>query len=174
MNNNRKIWRDFMSNPIVKSQVEEVHTFLEKTVTNLENYLNNVTIEQLLQEQHGDRAYYEGVLSNIRRLLVHCEEGLDSCHIVLQNEPFLKRAAEKTLYKIYHQCIEEFFSPRYDLWYEDSRSAYTGKNSIKFRQELPESIVKLLTSAESGFQQTREELEYYETDFRTKITQSRG
>ena len=66
-----------MSNPIVKSQVEEVHTFLEKTVTNLESYLNNITIEQLLQEKNGDRAYYEGVLSNLRRLLVYCEEGLE-------------------------------------------------------------------------------------------------
>jgi hypothetical protein len=163
-----------MSNPIVKSQVEEVHAFLEKTVTELETYLNNITIELLLQEKNGDRAYYEGVLSNIRRLLVYCEEGLDSCHIVLQNEPFIKGAAEKTLYKIYHQCIEEFFSPRYDLWYENSRSAYTGKNSIMFRQELPESITKLMAAAESDFQQIREELEYYETDFRTKITQSRG
>ncbi|MGM0846018.1 MAG: YpuI family protein [Bacillota bacterium] len=163
-----------MSNPIVKTQVEEVHIFLEKTVTNLENYLNNITIEGLLLEKNGDRAYYEGLLSNIRRLLVYCEESLDSCSVVLQKEPFIKGAAEKTLYKVYHQCIEEFFSPRYDLWYEDSRSAYTGKNSILFRQELPESVVQLMAAAESDFQQIREELEYYETDFRTKITQSRG
>jgi hypothetical protein len=163
-----------MSNPIVKSQVGEVHTFLEKTVMNLESYLNSITIEVLLQEKSGDRAYYEGVLSNLRRLLVYCEEGLDSCLVVMQNEPFIKGAAEKTLYKIYHQCIEEFFSPRYDLWYEDSRSAYTGKNSILFRQEPPESIIKLMAAAESDFQEIREELEYYETDFRTKIMQSRG
>ncbi|MGD6966877.1 YpuI family protein [Rossellomorea vietnamensis] len=163
-----------MSNPIVKSQVEEVHTFLEKTVAELEGYLNNVTIDGLLQEKSGDRAYYEGVLSNIRRLLVYCEEGLDSCSVVLQNEPFIKGAAEKTLFKVYHQCIEEFFSPRYDLWYEDSRSAYTGKNSIMFRQDLPKSIMSLMSAAESDFQRVREELEYYETDFRTKITQARG
>ncbi|MCP3738675.1 YpuI family protein [Rossellomorea sp. BNER] len=163
-----------MSNLIVKSQVEEVLAFLESSVHRIESYLNQTTIDKLVKEKKGDQAYYEGLLSNIRRLLVYCEEGLDACLVVVQNEPFLKGAAEKTLYKVYHQCIEEFFSPRYDLWYEDSRSAYTGKNAIKFRQEPPASIMKLMQEVEGEFHTIREELEYYETDFRTKMIQSKN
>ncbi len=165
---------DQMSNLIVKSQVQEVHAFLERMVDQIEEFLNNSTIDTLVREKQGDRAYYEGLFSNIRRLLVYCEEGLDACMTVMQNELFLKGVAEKTLYKVYHYCIEEFFNPRYDLWYEDSRSAYTGRSSIKFRQEAPNSIVQLLNNMEDDFHSIREELEYYETDYRTKMMQSKG
>lgn len=63
----------------------------------------------------------------MRRLLVFCEEGQDACFVLLNSQPFRKTAAEKILYKIYHQVIAEFFSPKSDHWYENSRSAYTGK-----------------------------------------------
>ncbi|MDF0726166.1 YpuI family protein [Cytobacillus sp. S13-E01] len=162
-----------MGNSIVKAQTEQVENFLVKTVKSVNQYLNETTIASLQNELNGDQEYYELLLSNIRRLVVYCEEGLDACQVVLSNEPFRKGAAEKTLYKIYHQCIEEFFAPKGDLWFEDSRSAYTGKNSITFRQNPPLSLKKLLNSLEGGFQTIREELEFYETDYRTKMLQSK-
>ncbi|WP_335869775.1 DUF3907 family protein [Bacillus sp. 2205SS5-2] len=163
-----------MGNLIIKTQVEEVKKFLENSVFTLENHLNEVTISSMLIEKSGEQSYYEGVLSNLRRLLVYCEEGLDACSIVMYNDPFIKPAAEKTLYKIYHQCIDEFFAPKFDLWFEDSRAAYTGKNAIAFRQDIPVSIQKLMAQLEEEFQHIREELEYYETDYRTKMTQSKS
>lgn len=162
-----------LGNSIVKSQLKDVQSFLETTVTKLEGFLNETTYSMLQQEKSGDESYYKGVLSSLRRLLVSCEEGLNACQIILKNEFFNKAAAEKTLYKIYHQCIEEYFSPRSDRWYEDSRSAYTGKNSIKFHSEVPDSIKAVLKELESGFQSMREELEFYETDYRTKMMQSK-
>ncbi|PLR84573.1 DUF3907 domain-containing protein [Bacillus canaveralius] len=161
-----------MGNTIVKLQVEEVKNFLEKTVSTLEGFLNETTLTALEQELAGDSMYYRSILSNMRKLLVYCEEGLDACSVILKSEPFSKGGAEKVLYRIYHQCIEEFFSPKNDAWFEDSRSAYTGKNSIKFRLDVPESIHQLLKSVEADFQKIREELEYYETDYRTKMIQS--
>jgi hypothetical protein len=109
----------------------------------------------------------------LRKLLVYCEEGLDACSVILQSEPFQKATAEKTLYRIFHQCIEEFFSPKNDAWFEDSRSAYTGRNSIKFYKAVPESVQELVKGLEGEFQRVREELEYYETDYRTKMIQSK-
>ncbi|MDX8364786.1 YpuI family protein [Cytobacillus sp. IB215665] len=162
-----------MGNSIVQTQTVEVEEFLSKTVNTLTTYLNGITIHTLLQETPENQVYFEDILSEIRRLVVYCEEGLEACRIVLSNVPFRKAAAEKTLYKIYHQCIEEFFSPKKDLWYEDSRSAYTGNNSIRFREVPPSSIKQLLASLEKGFQTIREELEYYETDYHTKILQSK-
>lgn len=162
-----------MGNTMVKSQLEDVKGFLESTVVCLEDFMNEKTYSQLQQEKGGDEEYYKGILSSLRRLLVSCEEGLEACQIVLNNEGFNKVAAEKILYKVYHQCIEEYFSPKADHWFEDSRSAYTGKNSIKFRQEVPACIMNILKSIESGFQTMREELEFYETDYRTKMLQSR-
>ncbi|AYA76887.1 DUF3907 domain-containing protein [Bacillus sp. Y1] len=162
-----------MGNSMVKVQVMDVKSFLTNTVIGLESFLNSTTIDGLLSEKQGDKEYYKRILGNLRKLLVYCEEGLDACAVILQSESFPKGAAEKTLYSIYHKCIEEFFSPKNDVWYEDSRSAYTGKNSIKFQEDVPDSVLQLLKGFEGEFQKIREELEYYETDYRTKMTQSK-
>jgi hypothetical protein len=162
-----------MGNSLVKTQLKDVGGFLSSTIGTLENYLNDTTLSQMEQELSGDSSYYKLILSNLRKLLVYCEEGLDACSVILQSEPFQKPPAEKTLYRIFHQCIEEFFSPKNDAWFEDSRSAYTGRNSIKFYKTVPESVQNLVKGLEGEFQRVREELEYYETDYRTKMIQSK-
>ncbi|WP_409301466.1 DUF3907 family protein [Peribacillus sp. SCS-155] len=161
-----------MGNTLVRTQLEEVRNFLVYTVNKLEEFLNETTYSGLQEEKNGDSGYYKGLLSSLRRLLVNCEEGLEACQIVLKNEVFHKAAAERTLYRIYHQCIEEYFSPKSDRWYEDSRSAYTGRNSIKFHSEVPESLSNIVKDLEASFQAVREDLEFYETDYRTKMMQS--
>ncbi len=130
-------------------------------------------LSQMNAEKEEDRQYFKLILSHLRKLVVYSEESLDACNVLLQGGPFQKAAAEKTLYRIYHQCIEEFFSPKNDAWYENSRSAYTGKNSIKFYKSVPENMQQLVKGLEGDFQRIREELEFYETDYRTKMTQSR-
>ncbi|MEH7437273.1 YpuI family protein [Neobacillus drentensis] len=162
-----------MGNSLVKSQLNDVKEFLSKSIVTLENFLNETTLSQMNGENEEDRQYNKLIFSSLRKLIVYSEESLEACSIILQSEPFQKAAAEKTLYKIYHQCIEEFFSPKNDAWYEDSRSAYTGRNSIKFYRSVSESIVQLVKSLEGDFQRVREELEYYETDYRTKMIQSK-
>ncbi|WP_078413644.1 DUF3907 family protein [Priestia abyssalis] len=161
-----------MANMVVKSQIELVEQKLASSVKELNQYLNHVTILSLKEEIQGEESDYALLLSNLRRLAVFCEEGLDACRVISGTEPFRKAAAERTLYRIYHQCIEEFYNPKHDLWYEDSRSAYTGRNAIKYRKAAPQSIEKLISSMESDFQLMREELQFYETDYVTKMTQS--
>ncbi|WP_413309070.1 YpuI family protein [Bacillus sp. 1P10SD] len=162
-----------MGNSLVKSQLNDVKEFLSKSIATLENFLNETTLSQMNVENEEDSQYNKLIFSSLRKLIVYSEESLEACSIILQSEPFQKAAAEKTLYKIYHQCIEEFFSPKNDAWYEDSRSAYTGRNSIKFYRSVSESILQLVKSLEGDFQRVREELEYYETDYRTKMIQSK-
>jgi Protein of unknown function (DUF3907) len=162
-----------LGNTLVQSQIIDVKNFLADAVVKFETFLNEMTITKLVDEKAGDPDYYRMLVSNLRKLLVYCEEGSEACQVIVKNEPFAKETAEKTLYRIYHQCIEEFFAPKSDAWFEDSRSAYTGNNSIKFRQETPDSIKNLFGNLESQFQKIREELEYYETDYRTKMIQSK-
>jgi hypothetical protein len=162
-----------MGNSLVKSQLNDVMGFLNKTTLKIEDFLNEATISQLNLENDEDRTYNKLIFANLRKLVVYSEESFDVCSVILQSNPFQKAAAEKTLYKIYHQCIEEFFSPKNDAWYEDSRSAYTGRNSIKFYRNVSEGVVQLVKSLEGEFQRTREELEFYETDYRTKMIQSK-
>jgi hypothetical protein len=162
-----------MGNTLVKTQINDVKDFLTKSISTIEDFLNETTISQLHVENEEERTYTKLIFSNLRKLVVYSEEGLETCTVILQSEPFPKAAAEKTLYKIYHQCIEEFFSPKNDAWFENSRSAYTGRNSIKFYRSVSELVVQLIKSLESDFQRIREELEYYETDYRTKMIQSK-
>ncbi|MCM3724455.1 YpuI family protein [Neobacillus cucumis] len=162
-----------MGNTLVKTQLNDVREFLTKSISTLEDFLNETTISQLNVENDEDRVYVKLILANMRKLVVYSEEGLEACSVILQSEPFQKAAAEKTLYKIYHQCIEEFFSPKNDAWFENSRSAYTGRNSIKYYRNVSDKITALIKSLESDFQRIREELEYYETDYRTKMIQSK-
>lgn len=161
-----------MGNALVKSQTEQAEVFLTEAARNFNQFLNEATISGLIKEAEGEAEYYEALMSGIRRLSVYSEEALDACRVILSGVQFSKPAAERILYKIYHQCIEEFFSPKHDLWFENSRSAYTGNHSIKFRQAVPPSVTELFRSLEGKFQQVREELEFYETDYMTKIIQS--
>ncbi|WP_026694772.1 DUF3907 family protein [Peribacillus kribbensis] len=161
-----------MANTIIQSQLEDVKSFLQTSIIHIEDYLNATTLNSMQAEKAGDSDYYKALLSAIRKLAVYSEENLEACRVVLQNEVFHKAAAEKILYRVYHQVVEEFFSPKSDCWFEDSRSAYTGKNSIKFRMEHPGSMSDLVKQLESAFQAVREELEFYETDYRTKMIQS--
>lgn len=162
-----------MANNLVKSQLIEVDAFLSTEIKTIEDFLNETTLSQLNNGEVEDINYLKNVLSSLRKLLVYSEESSDACKVILQGEPFEKAAAEKTLYRIYHQCIVEFFSPKNDAWYEDSRSAYTGRNSIKFYKNVPEELRQLVKGLEGEFQRIREDLEFYETDYRTKIIQSK-
>ncbi|RDI41284.1 DUF3907 family protein [Falsibacillus pallidus] len=162
-----------MRNSIVQTQTEEVKRFLEKTIGVITGFLNETKLSELIHEEGIERDYSEGLLSVLRRILVSCEDGKDACSLALKCEPFNKMAAEKALYSIYHLCIEEFFSPKNDSWYEDPRSAYTGRQAIKFRKSAPQKVQELISTLELDFQRFREELDYYETDYRTKMMQSK-
>ncbi|WP_299738095.1 DUF3907 family protein [uncultured Rossellomorea sp.] len=162
-----------MNDFIVKTQVQDIQPFLENSIIKFEGYLNTVTIQDLLEGKHGDKAYYEGLLSNLRRLLVYCEEGLDACTIIVQTEPFQKLVAERILYKIYHKCIEEYYSPRYNLWFEDRRITYPDRSAIRFRQEPPGCFAALLRGVEGEFHSIREELIEFEVEYRNQKLQSK-
>jgi hypothetical protein len=162
-----------MGNKLVETQLHDVEIFLGKTLFSLEEFLNETTISQMNAENVEKTAYYKLIFANLRKLAVYSGEGLEACNVILQSDPFQKAAAEKILYRIYHQCIEEFFAPKNDAWFENSRSAYTGKNSIKFYKPVPENLLQLIKELEGEFQRVREELEYYETDYRTKMIQSK-
>jgi hypothetical protein len=163
-----------VGNSLIKSQLTLANETLASICGEISIYLNEMTLSKMQEEVEGsDKDYYGSILSSLRRVLVFCEEGKDSSGVILGGTTFRKGAAEKTMYWIYHHCVEEFFNPKMDNWYEDSRSAYTGKNAIKFSKEVPQSLKDLMTSIEGPFQTIREELEYYEMDYQTKIIQTK-
>ncbi|ADH99687.1 YpuI family protein [Salisediminibacterium selenitireducens] len=161
-----------MGNELVKEQLESTVTSLKETSLNIRTFLNQETVESQLKNAEGSsQEEIELLFDQLRRLLVYFDEGMESGQLLLKSEKFRKTAAEKTLFWVFHQCVEEFFQPHYDVWYEDSRAAYTGKNAIHFRTEVSEQLKKLIRSIEGPLQEMREDLDYYETDFRTRLRQ---
>lgn len=157
-----------MSNKMVEQQLKIVGNQLGIVSNECNTFLNIHSIPSIQQELlTSDTIYIERILTSIRRITVYCEDAKEVCEKIL-NSQFHKGVAEETLHKIYHRCIAEFFSPRNDSWFENSRAAYTGKHAITFYKEVPESIQRLFSALEKVFQQMREELEYYETDYMTK------
>ncbi|WP_416149656.1 DUF3907 family protein [Salipaludibacillus sp. HK11] len=161
-----------MGNDLVKQQLEFTMKNLEVASSKLRLFLNEATLSNFIAEgNETSKQEFEHILDQFRRLLVFFDEGRESGNLLLRSENFRKGAAEKTLFWIFHQCIEEFFQPHFDIWFEDSRAAYTGKNAIKFRSDVPSKIKEIVQSIEGPLQEVREELEYYETDYRTKVNQ---
>ncbi|MDA1475019.1 DUF3907 family protein [Bacillus sp. CLL-3-40] len=154
-----------MKKSVAKAHTEQTGVFLSEAVQMLNHFLNETTLTSLKAEEPRQEAYYREVLSNLRKLAVCCEEGLDTCQIMLQQKPFQDAAAERVLYQIYHRCVEEFFSPKKDTWYEDSRALYTGGNAICFHEPIPATLEKLMVSLATYYQSMRENLEYYGANF---------
>lgn len=155
---------------MVLAQMEEVQAFLKQTVGSVGDYLDHHSLDAIInKDSELDSNYHKILLKQLRRLEVFCTEALDAVSVILHSESFRKPAAEKTLYGIYHQCIAEFFAPKADIWYEDSRAAYTGRNAIRFYEKPANSLELLIRQLENPFQSIREELEYYETDYQTKV-----
>ncbi|WP_053219345.1 DUF3907 family protein [Virgibacillus senegalensis] len=153
-----------MDDDLLNAHVKEVSIFLEQSLHEISGYLNNCKLEDLMHEEgSGEFEYYKELLKALRRLEVFCDEANDTVNGLLREEPIRETAAERTLCGIHHQFILGFFSPKNDVWYEDSRASYSGKTSIKFHHQPPYSFLRLMEQLEKAFQYMREELSYYET-----------
>ncbi|APT47801.1 YpuI family protein [Bacillus safensis] len=149
-----------MAHMNVKAQVDQAGVFLSKVAIEMSGFLNETTLSSLKRLNPEAEAYYCDILSTLRKLAVYSEDAAAVCRKMGQQQTFPQQAAQQMLHRIYHQCIEEFFTPKKDTWYEDSRSAYTGKSSIVFYHEVSADMKQLFSSLEKDFLAMREELEY--------------
>ena len=60
-----------MGNTIVKSQLEDVQSFLKTTVENVENFLNETTFINPKQEKNGDEKYYKEIVERTSKSCVY-------------------------------------------------------------------------------------------------------
>jgi hypothetical protein len=136
----------------------------------LEDYLNGVTLSSLLQAENEIRdaeEYYKGYLQDLRHLLVNCENGFEKLGVCLRRAQFNEKFAEEALYQSFHQCVNLFFYPKNESYEEDGRHSYTGRDAIIFKNEIDPELKELTLSLSKGFEELREDLLYYETDYMT-------
>ncbi|HJV44537.1 MAG TPA: DUF3907 family protein [Bacillota bacterium] len=154
----------------LKELCEESYNRLKKVSMDIEKFLNSTTLDGLVK-QSGDPEeylpYYRAYLADIRHLLVHCEKVYENISICLRRSQFNKEFAQEVLYQLYHTCVNLFFYPKGEVYEEDGRHSYTGRDAIIFRKEVTPELKELTLSLSKTFEYLRDELQYYETDYIT-------
>ncbi len=155
----------------VQSLCESTSAKLKETIVKLEHFLNSSSLPELNPDNdEAMNEFYSGYLSDLRHLLVFSEVCYEKVGICLRRPTFNVDQAERALYDTYHLCINKFFYPKNECYSEDGRYAYTGQDAIRFRKKPTRSIRDLTLELSKVFEELREELAYYETDY---ITQRR-
>lgn len=157
-----------------ESQIKELINLssdsIKKIQKPLEDFLNHYTLNELNLSNNEPIIEQKNkeFLSDMRHLLVSCENTLNKLRIVLQSNKFNKDLAEHALYETVHLCVNKFFYPEHEVYEEDGRNSYTGKDAIKFTFDPHPALKELVVSLSKYFEVLREELNYYETDYVTK------
>lgn len=136
----------------------------------LEKFLNSTTLAEIVKtspDPEEYEAYYRNYLSDFRHLLVNGENAYERLGICLRRATFNKEFAEEALYLVYHTCVNLFFYPKGEVYEEDGRNSYTGRDAIIFHKEVSPEIKSLTLALSKVFEYLRDELQYYETDYVT-------
>ncbi|SFS44751.1 DUF3907 family protein [Marininema halotolerans] len=138
----------------------------------LEDFLDYVHLPKLMEESEQGKSqerFLKEYLSDLRRLSVTCEQGYEKVSLVLRRAKFNEDFAEKVLNEVVHTCIYNFYYPKNEVYEEDGRYSYTNHDAIQFREEPPQSLKTITFQLSKLFEVLRDELEYYETDYITRI-----
>jgi hypothetical protein len=156
-----------MSGTHLKLLCEETYRRLKKVSMELERFLNQVTLSELVK-QSGDpeeyEAYYRSYLSDLRHLLVNSENAYEKVGVCLRRARFSEEFAQEVLHNVYHTCINCFYYPKGEVYDENSRMGYTGEDPIVFSKEVTPELRHLTLYLSRTFEQMRNELHYFESD----------
>lgn len=151
----------------IKPLSESTRIKLKDAINQLEPFLNSYSLSQLAGEETGDEAqsFYKGLLSDLRHLLVFSEVSVEKLGVLLRRPNFDNDFAERSLYEVYHQCVNAFFYPKNEIYSEDGRYAYTGQDAIRFRFKPVREARDIVLGLSKIYEELRDELAYYENDY---------
>lgn len=159
-----------MRQPNVQQLCQNTWDLLKDAIHRIETFLNHHSLTQLAEDQDEEMLlFYRGFLGDLRQLLVFTEESYEKLGIVLRRNTFDEEAAAKTLYRVYHDCVNRFFYPRNESYSEDGRYAYTGQDAIRFRKKPIRAARDVVMGITGIFEELRDELVYYESQYLTHV-----
>lgn len=139
---------------------------LKTAIQELEQFLNENALPQLALDQSEDNEhFYRGLLSDLRHLLVFSEVSYEKLGALLRRPNLDVDQTERTLYEVYHHCVNAFFYPKNECYSEDGRYAYTGQDAIRFRMKPIRSARDVILRISKCYEELRDELAYYESDY---------
>lgn len=153
----------------IKELVLMSEEMLNKIQVPLKNFLDHHALPQLVSsDDEKELEHTKSLLSDMRHLLVSCENTYKKLGIVQRSHQFNKEFAEHVLYETVHLCVNKFYYPEHELYEEDGRNSYTGRDAIKFSFAPHPKMKETIVALSKYFEILREELNYYETDYVTK------
>ncbi|WP_159883877.1 DUF3907 family protein [Paenibacillus puerhi] len=155
----------------VKNLCATTRAKLSEAIVKMEEFLNASSLQLLNSENDAAmEEFYKGYLSDTRHLLVFSEVSYEKLGVALRRPNFNQDYSERVLYDVYHSSVNSFFYPQNECYSEDGRYAYTGQDAIRFRKKPNREVRDLTIELSKIFEELREDLAYYETDY---ITQKR-
>ncbi|MBW5444864.1 DUF3907 family protein [Cohnella sp. CFH 77786] len=153
----------------IKGIAESSREKLKTAILELEQFLNGHALPELVQENSAEaQAFYGGLLSDLRHLLVFSEVAFEKLGALLRRPNFDVEQAERTLYEVYHHCVNAFFYPKNECYSEDGRYAYTGQDAIRFRIKPVRAARDVVLNVSRVYEELRDDLAYYESDYLTQ------
>ncbi len=154
----------------VKALCEKTRSKLKEAIAKMEHFLNHHSLDALCagNDDPEMEEFYRGFLSDLRHLLVFSEVNVEKLGVALRRPAFNADNGERILYDVYHNCINIFFYPKNECYSEDGRYAYTGQDAIRFRKKPSREVRDITLELSKIFEELREELAYYETEYITK------
>jgi hypothetical protein len=154
----------------VKGIAESTREKLKAAISELEQFLNEHALPQLIGEDSAEaRSFYGGLLSDLRHLLVFSEVAYEKLGTLLRRPNFDVDQAERLLYEVYHHCVNSFFYPKNECYSEDGRYAYTGQDAIRFRMKPVRAARDIVLNVSRVYEELRDDLSYYESDYLTHL-----
>jgi len=151
----------------VRQLAESTRARLKEAIDQLEPFLNGNTLRDLAGEDASPEtvAFYKGLLSDLRHLLVFSEVVYEKLGVALRRANFDADFTERALYEAYHQCVNAYFYPKNEGYSEDGRYAYTGQDAIRFRIKPVRAARDIVLGINKIFEDLREALAYYESEY---------
>lgn len=152
----------------LKALAESSREKLKAAIDPIEQFLNHHALDQLAQNDDPDSVvFYSGLLSDLRHLLVFSEVAYEKLGAVLRRPNLDSDLAERALYEVYHNGVNSFFYPKNECYSEDGRYAYTGQDAIRFRTKPVRAARDIILSISRIYEELRDDLSYYESDYLT-------
>ena len=144
-----------------KSQAQKVFDELGRIENILEDFHNHHSAEHLVNgNKELRKEYIQQVIKQFRLLEAYSTQGKRAIYPFANGKNINAKNIDRILRGISVKCVDSFFSPNVDLWFEDSRASYQNKNAIDFIENPGEEINELTRKLEPIFLDLRNQLEY--------------
>ncbi|MBR7553294.1 DUF3907 family protein [Allobacillus sp. GCM10007491] len=145
-----------------RSQAQKVFEELGRIESILEDFHNRHSANHLANSNKDlSEEYIQRVIKQFRLLEAYSTEGKRAIYPFTNGKTIDAKNIDRILRGINLKCVNSFFSPTVDLWFEDSRASYQNKDAIDFIENPGEEITQLTRELEPIFLDLRNQLEYF-------------